>query len=366
MRLGTKGDGEKRNRRGEERKVGRRENRRRNRRGNVLSRVLVASLTVGIIMIICLEIVLLAIELRVCFVVEAPQISALQGDSLKADYLKADYLKADGKETDRTRIEVEKAEVSRVVFMEQDSVGASGKADEITDENYGQIADGNSDQIADEAVGEAMDGALVEEPGSQKKTMYLTFDDGPSAKNTEKILDILKEREIKATFFVVGENVRKYPEVAKRIAEEGHTIGIHCDYHGYSSLYESVESYVADFEKAYETVLEVTGVEATLFRFPGGSINAYNQTVYEDIIIEMTNRGFIYFDWNASLEDAVKNPVGANLLQNARESTLGRKRIIMLAHDTVSETAKCLEELIDQFPEYQMKPLTQDVAPIQF
>ncbi len=198
------------------------------------------------------------------------------------------------------------------------------------------------------------------------RTMYLTFDDGPSAENTMTILDTLKEQDVKATFFVIGENVRKHPEVAKRIVEEGHTIGIHCNWHDYDALYESVDSYVADFEQAYRIVYEVTGVEAKLFRFPGGSINAYNEAVYEDIIAEMTEKGFVYFDWNASLEDAVGKSEPEQLLANARESTLGRKRIVMLAHDTVYNTALCLDELIDQFPEYTFEPLTAEVEPIQF
>lgn len=198
------------------------------------------------------------------------------------------------------------------------------------------------------------------------KTMYLTFDDGPSEENTSEILDILKKHKIKATFFVIGENVRKYPEVAKRIVEEGHTIGIHCNHHDYKELYGSVESFLEDFEQAYQTVYEVTGVEVQLFRFPGGSINAYNKKVYQEIIAEMTEKGFIYFDWNASLEDAKKNTTSEKLLQNAKESTLKRKKVVMLAHDIVYNTAACLEDLIEQFPEYQMEPLTAEVAPIQF
>lgn len=198
------------------------------------------------------------------------------------------------------------------------------------------------------------------------KTMYLTFDDGPSAENTDKVLDILKERGIKATFFLVGENVRRYPEVAKRIAAEGHTIGIHCDAHDYKAIYASADSYLQDFEKAYETVQEVTGVEAKLFRFPGGSVNAYNGDVCRRIAEEMTDRGFIYYDWNASLEDAVKRSTPQQLIENAVGSTLGRKKVVMLAHDVVGNTALCLEELLDQLPEYQMKPLSEWNEPIQF
>lgn len=198
------------------------------------------------------------------------------------------------------------------------------------------------------------------------KTMYLTFDDGPSEENTAAVLDILKEYNIQATFFVVGENVRRHPEVARRIVEEGHTIGIHCNRHEYGELYESVDSYLADFREAYDAVYEVTGVEAKLFRFPGGSLNSYNKDVYEDIIAEMTDRGFIYFDWNGSLEDAVSKSTPEQLVENAVESTLGRKKVVMLAHDIVYNTTLCLENLIDSLPEYKMEPLTEEVTPIRF
>ncbi len=198
------------------------------------------------------------------------------------------------------------------------------------------------------------------------KTMYLTFDDGPSEENTMAVLDILKRHNIKATFFLVGESVEKHPEVAKRIAKEGHTIGIHCYNHDYKKLYQSVDSYVEDFEKAWDVVYEITGVEVKLFRFPGGSINAYNKAVYTDIAEEMTERGYIYFDWNASLEDASKHNEPERLLKNAKESTLGRRKIVMLAHDVVYNTTLCLEELLEEFPEYQMLPLTEEVEAIHF
>ncbi len=198
------------------------------------------------------------------------------------------------------------------------------------------------------------------------KTMYLTFDDGPSEENTRKVLEILRERNIKATFFLVGENVRLHPEVARQIVAEGHTIGIHCDNHDYDALYASVDSYVSDFEKARQTVYEVTGVETNLFRFPGGSVNAFNKKTGKAIIREMTDRGYIYYDWNASLEDAVKNPDPKQLIENGVSTTLGRKKVVLLAHDVVGSTTLCLEELLDSLPEYEMKPLNEEVEPICF
>lgn len=198
------------------------------------------------------------------------------------------------------------------------------------------------------------------------KTMYLTFDDGPSAENTAAVLDVLKERGIHATFFVVGENVEKHPEIARRIVAEGHTLGIHCYHHNYEEIYASADSYLADFEKAYQIVYETTGVEVKLFRFPGGSVNSHNQRVYKEIIKRMTEKGFVYFDWNASLEDAVTHADAQTLIKNARESALGRKKVVMLGHDIIYSTAVCLGELIEVFPEYQMKPIMPDTAPIQF
>lgn len=198
------------------------------------------------------------------------------------------------------------------------------------------------------------------------KTMYLTFDDGPTEENTNRVLDILKERDIKATFFLVGENVKKHPEVAKRIVAEGHTIGIHCNNHDYEVIYASADSYVQDFETARQIVYEVTGVETNIFRFPGGSINHYNQNVYDEIIEKMTEKGYIYYDWNASLEDAVQKSEPQQLVQNGLSSTLGRKKVIMLAHDVVYNTGICLNDLLDGLPEYEMKPLSETVEPIQF
>lgn len=198
------------------------------------------------------------------------------------------------------------------------------------------------------------------------KTMYLTFDDGPSEENTTRVLDILKERNIKATFFLVGENVERYPEIVRRIAREGHAIGIHCYNHDYKKLYDNAKNYVEDFERARRVVYEVCGVQAQMFRFPGGSINSYNKEVYTKIIEEMTSRGYVYYDWNASLEDAASSVAPEKLLANGVETTKGRKKVILLAHDVIYDTGTILEELLDKFPEYEMLPLSEEVEPIQF
>lgn len=199
------------------------------------------------------------------------------------------------------------------------------------------------------------------------KTMYLTFDDGPSQENTARVLDILKAHDIKATFFLVGESVKKRPEMARRIVEEGHTVGVHSYTHNYKEIYKSVDAYLEDFQKTYDIILETTGVEAQLFRFPGGSINSYNKEVYKDIIKAMTDKGYIYYDWNACVEDAVSYPTTPHqLVQNGVKSARGRDKVVMLCHDVIYNTTLCLEELLDSLPEYRMEPLTSELEPVQF
>ncbi|MDE7016351.1 MAG: N-acetylmuramoyl-L-alanine amidase, partial [Lachnospiraceae bacterium] len=198
------------------------------------------------------------------------------------------------------------------------------------------------------------------------KTMYLTFDDGPSEENTIRVLEILKDRDIKATFFLVGENVKQYPEIARRIVADGHVIGIHSDTHDYEAIYADKESFMQDLEAAHQIIYEVTGVDTKLVRFPGGSVNAYNEKVSEEIAEELTKQGYTYFDWNASLGDATGNAVPEQLVTNGVETTLGRKKVVMLAHDVVYSTGICLNDLLDNLPEYEMKAIDEDVEPIQF
>ena len=202
------------------------------------------------------------------------------------------------------------------------------------------------------------------------KIIYLTFDDGPSTTYTNQVLDILKAKDIKATFFVVGENVRKNPETTRRIVAEGHTIGIHCNRHEYDRVYESAESYIADFEAASQMVFETTGVETRLYRFPGGSLSIHNRDHLSGLIETMNERGFIYHDWNVSIEDTVNGTEPEQLISNAVEGIKGRDNVILLAHDIVPGTVSSLDELLDEliarYPEYRMEALTPDVKPVQF
>lgn len=200
-------------------------------------------------------------------------------------------------------------------------------------------------------------------------TVYLTFDDGPSDRTAE-ILDILKKENIKATFFIIGREGEKEPELMRRIVEEGHTIGVHTYSHVYSSIYDSVESYLEDFNRTYELIYEVTGVKTEIFRFPGGSVNRYNALFYEEIISEMLRRGFTYYDWNASNGDADSKATAASVYNNTILSSEKKDRIILLMHDSAVKhyTVNALPQIIEYYKNrgMQFKALTKDVSPVAF
>lgn len=105
--------------------------------------------------------------------------------------------------------------------------------------------------------------------GPHSPYVSLTFDDGPNPTFTPQILDILKEKETKATFFVVGKHVEKYPEIAKRIVEEGHELGNHT--YSHRDLVPSTRELVLkEVGRADEVIKKVTGAESKLFRPPRG------------------------------------------------------------------------------------------------
>ena len=202
-------------------------------------------------------------------------------------------------------------------------------------------------------------------------TIYLTFDDGPSS-NTWDILRILKDYDIKATFFFCGGWGDSQQELMKAVADAGHTIGIHSISHDYEKIYESVESYLEDFYDTYQCVYEATGIKPKYFRFPGGSINNYNRFVYMQIIAEMTRRGFVYYDWNVSGEDAVHGATWSSIYENILTGINNNTsdRAIVLLHDAADKhnTVYVLEDVIDKLLDdgYHFGQINDSVRPVAF
>ena len=121
---------------------------------------------------------------------------------------------------------------------------------------------------------------------------------------------------MKATFFVVGKEGEQAKKRYQRIVEEGHSIGIHSYSHDYSYIYQSMENYKSDILKLKQYLEEVTGENIWLYRFPGGSSNSVSKIPIEECIAFLNQEGIVYFDWNASSEDAVTVNADCNKLNN--------------------------------------------------
>lgn len=202
-------------------------------------------------------------------------------------------------------------------------------------------------------------------------TIYLTFDDGPSDRTLD-ILEILDRYDIKATFFFSGGNGEKEQDIMRQVAEAGHAVGVHSISHDYEKVYANVESYLDDFYETYMSIYNATGIKPQIFRFPGGSINNYNRFTYMQIIAEMTRRGFVYYDWNVSGEDAVHGAnwtsIYNNIISGIQSNTADRA--IVLLHDSESKeaTVLVLEDVIDRLLDdgYKFDKLDNSVNPATF
>ena len=183
------------------------------------------------------------------------------------------------------------------------------------------------------------------------KVCYLTFDDGPS-ENTPRILEILKEKNAKATWFCIHTS---YPQYMKNISDGGHTVAIHTYSHNYRQIYSSTDAYFNDLNKIKSEIKQYTGIDTKLCRFPGGSSNttskSYCKGVVTSIAKRMNSEGYIYFDWNVDSGDANGNNIAASkLVANIKRDVGSQRCINVLMHDTGSAkrtTVEALPDIID-------------------
>ena len=212
----------------------------------------------------------------------------------------------------------------------------------------------------------------VRKQAISENTVYLTFDDGPSPV-TGQVLDVLDRFGVKGTFFVIGENLKTAAgqETVRRIVREGHSLGMHSDTHRYRKIYASVDAWLDDFAAVHQRISDITGKQTAIFRFPGGSINIYNASLYQELIAEMTRRGYVYFDWNVSAGDIAISPQKAETLYaNVLTRSSGDSRVVILMHDsaTKAETVKALPKIIEHYRNrgYSFGRLQNSTYPITF
>lgn len=216
------------------------------------------------------------------------------------------------------------------------------------------IADLNK-QISLKHAAEATTGAPKplapgEYPDWSNKTIYLTFDDGPSPR-TPEVLKILKDNGVKATFFVTHIN-GKSSHYMKDIVAEGHTIALHSYTHDYDKIYASEEAYFADLQQISDLVYSETGVRTNLIRFPGGSSNIvsrFNPGIMTRLTQQVTDKGYVYFDWNVVSGDANRGGATAQqIINNCRKVSKKSDAVIVLMHDSAEKrtTVEALPEVI--------------------
>lgn len=201
--------------------------------------------------------------------------------------------------------------------------------------------------------------------GDGIKRVYLTFDDGPS-RNTEAILDILAEYQVKATFFVVGDTSEESRNLYKRIVEEGHSIGIHSYSHRYHEIYASEEAFFEDFYLLSDYIFDVTGVRPDICRLPGGSSNTVSNINMAEIVNRLNDRGITCYDWNISSGDADGHGLSAEQIAlNVISGVDTFQTSIVLLHDgkDKDQTVEALRMILDELTgreELEIRPITEE------
>lgn len=206
--------------------------------------------------------------------------------------------------------------------------------------------------------------AVTDTDTSKNNIVYLTYDDGPTATHTTELLDILDSYGVKATFFLTGEAIRKYPDSAEEIALRGHGFGCHSVSHNYEKLYASAESLESEIIE-WESIVESVGIVLPhrMFRYPGGSVGTYITDSKRSAMSDMlTEHGYSVFDWNVVTNDALlymrENDENTydyikqnfiSTLETALAENEGKDGapIIILMHETVEETVNLTPWIIE-------------------
>lgn len=186
----------------------------------------------------------------------------------------------------------------------------------------------------------------------KEKMAYLTFDDGPNISVTPKILKILKDENVKATFFVVGKCVEKYPEIVKQAYEEGHYIANHGYDHNNTMLYKNEENFIKEIKQTDMAIGNAIGVKdycSHVFRFPNGYMSPSNKAKKKKAAVLLSKMNYTYIDWNCLNNDSVKKYTKEQLLNNLKKSSKDKNTLVILMHDTkyVSDSSFALKDSIE-------------------
>ncbi|MDA1601062.1 polysaccharide deacetylase [Bacillus cereus] len=180
--------------------------------------------------------------------------------------------------------------------------------------------------------------------GKERKVVYLTFDDGPG-KYTANLLDVLKKNNVKATFFVIGDNVKSFPDLVKREHIEKHYIGMHSMTHDFKKLYTNKE-YVKEMREDQFLIRNVIGNSTKLTRPPYGSMPGLN----EALRAEVAGNNLKVWDWTIDSLDWKYNKISINvaaakIVQNVLAGATSSKEVVLM-HDIHPQSIAAVPEII--------------------
>jgi len=200
------------------------------------------------------------------------------------------------------------------------------------------------------------------EKNDDQKIAFLTFDDGPSTTVTPKILDILKKNNVKATFFLIGENIEangRSKELVKREFNEGHAIGNHTYSHNRNNMLfpnrkVNVPVFMKDIKKNDDALKNVLGQDfnTRILRLPGGYMSRvyYKDPNLPEFNSKLKEKNMISLDWNVEIKDSEgkRNKSAAELFSILKEEVGTKSKVIILMHDTYGkvQTANALPQII--------------------
>lgn len=176
---------------------------------------------------------------------------------------------------------------------------------------------------------------------SEEKRVFLTFDDGPSKKVTIPILDLLKQENIKATFFTLGSRIEFYPEIVEREYKEGHYVANHGYSHNYSSIYSSTDAVLDEYNKTEQLIKNAIGDQnysSHLFRFPGGSKGGKYKDIKNEAVNVLNENNILHVDWNALNGDSEGKKTREDMMQYLKETIGNKQNVVILMHDAGDKT----------------------------
>lgn len=201
----------------------------------------------------------------------------------------------------------------------------------------------------------------VSENISESKVIYLTFDDGPAGNVTVDILDILKEENVNATFFLIGDQIKGQEAILQRMCNEGHSLGLHSMTHKKGYLYCSNDHFLQEMLETQALIESTVNIKSNILRFPFGcNNNSYKIT--ESMVNLLHENNLKIYDWNVDSGDGANpNSDPSKLIKNSKSD---KHNIILLMHCAYmsKNTVKALPSIIKYYKDkgYEFKTINED------